>query len=1212
MLAGRLERIEGDQLIGWLWDARVSGPLTFNMLVNGEIVGTFCADRFRGDLQRKGVGAGSHSFKVRIDADWLTLPVNVITIDVPDIGPLLGQSLSLEQSAVSAVRNSNDLSKNARLSSAIKYLASLMSADEAVLEAHLAHLNDMAPGHQPLKPNQREVRGLAPRAKAVSPQYKGIDQRDILSQLIKAGALTEKQVGPIVEAEFKAKRFSNAFEIGRAALDNFPPTYRVLNNFGRAALELNEFSAAIEALSTLKSIDPGRHGALFFLGRAYQRSNDFDKAYDIFLHCIKHNKKEAKYHLEAGRTAAIIRYGNYGVFPEKPEYHLTAIEHYNDALNLDAHDFRIPRELASLLSANGDMSRALQMATLATERAPHREEAWMELCRVHMRLGEFSPALSAGRRAVDVAPKSDGARFAVRIIERLIGASGSARILPAVIVRNLTVALPTNAYCRFIATDIPLGQELQCLEACTEEWISFDQIADKAFSEETLWSRLYDWAGFMSFEYGGNVYRIWRVSFLQSVLRSISTYRPLTIDDLLSLATSYGASISPPDETVRRQRPSAGRVLLISQFGIYKFGGAEQFLEQMARLYLELGYDVLMVGTRSEHVGQSGFHNGIRYTFVSDTSADLLALAFDEGATVVHVVSGLGFEIAATFQFTNIRLIFGVHFWRELFYSQTPSAGYYADVDQSKVVRPEFSLILQQFSSVYANSLFTREVVEQNFGVRLPLIYSLPYDEPSDDIWPYSSRDIVLLANARADKGFSILLEVASVLPKLTFVAIASQSDAGAAVAAIKSRGLDNVEVISRVDDMGALYRRALVVMVPSYHFIETFSRVVIEAQRFGCPVIGADRGNVPYLLTESGTSLPEDHLLWVNEINRITANAQSWSEASDKAITNSSRYSFSYQKDRLKGVLDAIDNPILIGVGSGLGNVIHTTPLIRHIARTLGRRVDVVVAGDYKDLLFVFDNDEYVNHVFLMSDVPASRRYETVFVSHSFGTILPRFSANRVLNSRDWQIFTADHELHESEFNLAAANALLGISYIPEDARNYFIGNIQYRPPQKILVGFHGGSKDGIWASKRWPYFPQLASALQADGIPVASFGTSTEFVPGTIDMTGGSIREMTVKMLQCTHFVSNDSGVMNLANALGIPLVALFGPTNTETRGPLGINSHSLSISKPCSPCEIHPQFRTGVFLDGNCRCIEEIDMGEVLATLRGLIAVPHLHTS
>ena len=115
-----------------------------------------------------------------------------------------------------------------------------------------------------------------------------------------------------------------------------------------------------------------------------------------------------------------------------------------------------------------------------------------------------------------------------------------------------------------------------------------------------------------------------------------------------------------------------------------------------------------------------------------------------------------------------------------------------------------------------------------------------------------------------------------------------------------------------------------------------------------------------------------------------------------------------------------------------------------------------------------------------------------------------------------------------------------------------------------------------------------------------MASFGTADEYVPGTVDMTGGTLEEMTKKMLACSHFVANDSGVMNIANALGIPLLALFAPTNPHTRGPLKPTSRSLSVERACAPCEIHSEFKVNMFSTGKCRCIADIDLDVVLDTL------------
>jgi heptosyltransferase-2 len=49
----------------------------------------------------------------------------------------------------------------------------------------------------------------------------------------------------------------------------------------------------------------------------------------------------------------------------------------------------------------------------------------------------------------------------------------------------------------------------------------------------------------------------------------------------------------------------------------------------------------------------------------------------------------------------------------------------------------------------------------------------------------------------------------------------------------------------------------------------------------------------------------------------------------------------------------------------------------------------------------------------------------------------------------------------------------------------------------------------------------------------------------------------------------VSNDSGAMHLASALGLPTVAIFGSTEPAMTGPLGPRARILRHHVPCSPC-------------------------------------------
>ncbi len=280
---------------------------------------------------------------------------------------------------------------------------------------------------------------------------------------------------------------------------------------------------------------------------------------------------------------------------------------------------------------------------------------------------------------------------------------------------------------------------------------------------------------------------------------------------------------------------------------------------------------------------------------------------------------------------------------------------------------------------------------------------------------------------------------------------------------------------------------------------------------------------------------------------------------------------------------------------------MLHVSPLVRRIAEHVGHPVDLLVSEDHSASLFLLHNPAYVNAVYPLRRFALARRYETIFITHSFGAASPPLRAGRVLRARDWALFSPDNPLHEAMFNLEAAKQLLGVDYAPEDAARSYVGEYDYRWPAGNLVGVHGGSKPGKWMSKRWPGYPELAAWLVAKGYRVASFGTPDEYVEGTEDMTGGTVRQMTEWMLDCSYFVSNDSGVMNIANSLGIPLLAVFGPTNVATRGPLRSTSRSVCLMKSCAPCECVDPKR---FVESACGCIAEIPVDHVAEAFESLV--------
>ncbi|HEX2590794.1 MAG TPA: glycosyltransferase family 9 protein [Rhizomicrobium sp.] len=1015
-------------------------------------------------------------------------------------------------------------------------------------------------------------------------------EADLAAKLVGLGAIADAKLPSLIAEFFRKRDWKTAAMIADAAIDKIAGLPDTLLLAARANLTLGRLARVVDLLETIPR-DEHTPQHLFYLGTAYRRLERIPESLAAFEKCVEAGEPEPRFLLEGARAQILAAFGAYGRIPHQSHRLAIARDWLKRCISLQAGNVAAHRELARLELALGSKDEALARSREAVLSGPSDTQAHLDLARIALRVGNYEEAANAARRAAEIGPQGTNADFLERMAKRLEEEQRPQKAQSFAFLRSHQTA--GLSLLNESSEELARGALDSILAATDADWIVLNAVASTRDIGQSVKELGFPWAGAI-FESDESPLGITR-SLLATALRAGVLKDASVLSDVVDFARSHAAGAgSEPKPHDPSAKPLA---LLVSQFGIERFGGAEQFIAQAASVYRDEGYDVIVVGTRPERRGESGSVDGLSYVYVEGSPEALFALAVQKDADIVHVVSGLGLEAALALRQLRSKLVFGVHFWRELFYNETPNAGYFPDVDLKAEARREFGILLEDAAAIYSNSIFTKSVIEKHFGVRTPVIYSLPEDNETAAMVPADERDFVLLVNSRDDKGFGHVLAVAKRLPERSFVAIASQTSKEIAEAQIRDLGLSNVTIIDRVDDLDDLYSKARVVAVPSYRFVETFSRVVIEAHRHGTPVIGSNRGNVPLLLAEAGIALPEDVDAWATHIDRLFSDVGYWAKHSRLARENSSRYSFDTQKRQVQGMVSGTRSPLLVGVGSGVGNIIHCAPLIRNLALRLGKRIDVVVAGDFSNLLFLPDCHKYVNHVFSVGPQVLRRRYATVFLTHSFGDAMLDFASANVISSRQWRIFTPEDPLHEAEFNLAAAEATLGVRYEPEDVRAYYVGDLSYKRPEKRLIGIHAGSKSGIWASKRWPHFEKLVAELVKRGIPVASFGVAEEYVGGTIDRTGGTVEEMARAMLECSSFVSNDSGVMNIANALGIPLTAIFGPTNARTRGPLAPTSRSIALEKYCAPCESHPEFRTSSFLAGSCSCIGDIQLRTVL---------------
>ena len=146
---------------------------------------------------------------------------------------------------------------------------------------------------------------------------------------------------------------------------------------------------------------------------------------------------------------------------------------------------------------------------------------------------------------------------------------------------------------------------------------------------------------------------------------------------------------------------------------------------------------------------------------------------------------------------------------------------------------------------------------------------------------------------------------------------------------------------------------------------------------------------------------------------------------------------------------------------------------------------------------------------------------------------------------------------------------------------RKWFQENLKLKTQNSKLVLLQPGAR---WQNKRWPtsHFAELVRAL-AEKFPsarIAILGDRSDqplgevislAAPGRcLNLCGATtLPEMVEWVRLCDLLVTNDTGPMHVAAALGKPLVALFGPTEPRRTGPYGQLENVLRLDLPCSPC-------------------------------------------
>ncbi len=320
--------------------------------------------------------------------------------------------------------------------------------------------------------------------------------------------------------------------------------------------------------------------------------------------------------------------------------------------------------------------------------------------------------------------------------------------------------------------------------------------------------------------------------------------------------------------------------------------------------------------------------------------------------------------------------------------------------------------------------------------------------------------------------------------------------------------------------------------------------------------------------------------------------------------------------------------NKILIIRLSSLGDILLSTPVLRSIKKKYPEAViDFVVKKDFKDSvlfnpnlsrIYVYDKDRLER---LAAELN-SRSYNLIIdIQNNFRSrALTRLLNTKTLRFKKpaikkmmlvWFKINLLGEIKTiPERYAAASNVALddrGLDlFLPHDI-------LPSLDPQKRYIGFCPGAKH---FTKRWlsEYFVEVGNGLVKSGYIIVLFGGEAEKelctelsakINGCINMQNdNNLFHIAANMKLCKLIISNDSGLMHTAAAVGTPVAAIFGSTVREFGfAPYGVKNLILeNKSLSCRPCS---HIGKSGCPKGHFNCMKEIRPQFVLKSVEKFLA-------
>ncbi len=457
----------------------------------------------------------------------------------------------------------------------------------------------------------------------------------------------------------------------------------------------------------------------------------------------------------------------------------------------------------------------------------------------------------------------------------------------------------------------------------------------------------------------------------------------------------------------------------------------------------------------------------------------------------------------------------------------------------------------------------------------------------------------------------------------------------------------DAVQFMGTRYDIPQLLSQMAVLVVPSVGE-EAFGRVVIEAGACGVPVVASRIGGLVDIIEheKEGLLVPPDDIQSLSEAILRLLKEPAAAQAMAVALRQKVEKQFNLEQMFTKtlAVYEEAQSrqKILVIKLSALGDVILSIPSLRALRKAypnawisalVGRRSRGIVRNcPYVNDTLVYDESAGIPRVVRMlrmarilsrEDFDIAVDLQNNRLSHSLSFLSGArvragyqngkwsFFLNRRAKDVSYALPPVEHQfqvlkllgIEETEKELELWTRPAEDASIADFWRDAWVATGQ------TLVGINL-SASARWPTKQWGIenYAKLCEELARRNIRVVLTGApedkgilekfySLTRVKPVSAVGKTSITELVALIRRCQVFVSSDSAPMHIASGLGVPLVALFGPTDPKRHLVPPARYEVFWKEVPCSPCYLR-----------NCPighvCMKKITVQEVLNAILYLL--------